>query len=153
MTKTGKSSSKWGCILVFILLGWIVLAAISSVPGGDPNHRGNRLIRQLRDLKVAAIMFLYNNSDKLDTIKLEIELLAPYLDSVLKYINKPEEYLFIESDGKWWVGHNLAVSGCSSQDRKAEAIKLNAHVGKAIFGSMDVNIPYDGEDIVFMLVK
>jgi hypothetical protein len=57
---------------------------------------------------------------------------------------------FKEVNGNRWVGYNLAVSG---QYSETVCKRLKNMAGKALYGSMDINVPFDAEEIVFMLVS
>jgi len=106
------------------------------------------IISDLQNLKVAAILFAAD-SVSTDTIKPEIDLLLSYLNNSDKFTKTPGKYLFMEADGKWWVGCSLAIDEPSeSRELVCEMLK---NMGRGlIFGDMDINKPYDGEDIVLM---
>jgi hypothetical protein len=116
------------------------------------------IVSELRNMKAAVKLFLEENLDTLDTNTQdtntpEFKLLAPYFENPKRYTKKPGEYLFQKVDGKWWVGRNLALSEKFSEDLMSTSKKLNTMAGKVLYGSTDINIPYNGEDVIFMLVQ
>jgi hypothetical protein len=98
-------------------------------------------------------MFCQDNVDILDTIKPEIKLLVDYMDSPKRLLKNPGEFIFMKANGNWWVGRNLEMSGFFSKGREHLVKKLNSMAGGALYGSMDINKRYEGEDIIYMRVK
>jgi hypothetical protein len=111
------------------------------------------IIIELRNLRAAAEIFRRDSLVNPDNIKPEIKLLAHYLENPARFTKTPSEYLFEEANGEWWVGYNLAATDKFSENREAEYERLKMMADRTIYGSMDINVPYNGEDIVFMLVR
>ena len=108
------------------------------------------IIVDLRNMRTAAQIFRNDNLEKLDTIKPELKHLASYLENPARFTKTEGEYLFTEANGEWWVGYNLVATDQYSEDRKSVHKRLLYMAGKTIYGSMDINIPYNGQDIIYM---
>jgi hypothetical protein len=111
------------------------------------------IVVDLRNLRAAAEIFLNENLDKQGTIKPDLRLLARHTGNPIKFTKTPNEYLFGEANGKWWVGYNLEATDLYSNNRNTVCERLKFMSGRTIYGSMDIKVPYDEEDIVFMLVR
>ena len=138
----------YAVILVTVLILWCLLSVeqrSAKLQTATESASAAMLMSELRNMKEAAMYFRKENLDKLDTIKPEIGLIAPYLDNP-KITQKPGEYIFEEYNGEWWIGRNLAISGLNNSEF---ARYLKGLGGNSIFGSMDKNVPYDGGNIVY----
>ena len=114
------------------------------------NSTVSAIIRDLRNLRTAAIFFYADNVRNLETIKPEIDLLKPYLEDA-KYTKTQGEYLFEEGDGNWLVGVNLSIAAPNERDAVAE--KLKEWLGNTIYGDISQSKVYDGEEIVYMSIR
>jgi|GEM_PF-2589211 len=146
-------------IMVFIVALILISAAFLFMAKNAPitteetvSHPNNviAIIIDLRNMRTAAQVFRNNNQEKLDTIKPELKHLAPYLENPDRFTKTSGEYLFLEANGEWWVGYNLAATDQYVEDRESVNERLLYMGGKTIFASTDINIPYNGEDIIYM---
>jgi ankyrin repeat protein len=143
------SKKVYWILLIFALFA-ICLLLFSFFSGGDVV---SRVFNNLRDVKSAAIFFFADNLGKINTIDPDIEFLREYKEYMkAKYYKTPGEYLFVEADGKWWVGLNLVIAGVTI-DRKELGEKLKTQTDEAYFGDIDMSMPYNGEDIIFVYVQ
>ena len=110
------------------------------------------IIQELRYLKAATIMFFGDNVDNLKIEEPEIGLLAPHFGNV-ELSKSLDEYIFMKSNGKWWVGCNLATSGFSPKARATLAEILKEWNGGTLYGDIDQSKVYEGEEIVYMIAR
>ncbi|MCL2147028.1 MAG: hypothetical protein FWH52_04380 [Synergistaceae bacterium] len=111
------------------------------------------IIMDLRNMRAAAQIYRNDNLEKLDTIKPELKNLVNYLENPSRFTKTEGEYLFTEANGEWWVGYNLAAAENLSDDIESVHERLLYMAGNSINGSMDINIPYNREDIIYMPVR
>jgi hypothetical protein len=108
------------------------------------------IIMDLRNMRAAAQILRNDNLKELVTVEPDLKQLANYLENPTRFTKTTGEYLFMEANGEWWVGYNLAATDLYSEDRESVHKRLLNMAGTTIYGSMDINIPYDGEDVVYM---
>ena len=139
-------------IVVVLLFNFTYMPMTTEEPAPHPDP-AIALIMDLRNLRATAEIYLNENLDKPNASKPEIKLMARRLVSPARFTKIPNEFLITEANGKWWVGYNLAVSELFSEDRKTVSETLNNMASRTIYGSTDVSVPYNGEDVVYMLVR
>ncbi|MCL1875142.1 MAG: hypothetical protein FWF87_02640 [Synergistaceae bacterium] len=141
-------------VIIFIAIK-IITATIATTTEESVSYPNPviAIIMDLRNLRASAEIFRQENLDKLGTIKPDIKLLSNYMENPARFTKNRGEYIFEEVDGVWWVGCNLDATGQSLLDREDVCERLRIMGYGTIYGSMDINIPYYKQDIVFMRVQ
>jgi len=113
-----------------------------------------RVINDLHDMKAASLMLYADNLEAFhdETItNITLEMLAQYMDNPERFRHDGVPYISgISADGRWWVGFNLENAGKSQGVRNALSERA-ADVG--LYGGLDADAVYSGQDIVWMMVR
>ena len=112
------------------------------------------IINDLHDMRAASLMLYADNLEAFHNetiINITLEMLAEYMDNPEKFQSYGAPYISgISADGTWWVGFNLENAGKSYGVRNALSERA-ASVG--LYGGLDTDVVYDGQDIVWMMVR
>jgi hypothetical protein len=115
------------------------------------NEMAGYVISVIQNLETAISMFIEENKDILDTIN-------PEIGHLNKYVNKPDivfkNYFIGKTNEQWWMGYNFATEDILLHaNREFVVRKLKEKLNVEIYSSMDIKMPYNGEDAIYIIVR